>query len=61
MDTADLFGTFLQHFVAEMYVSGASLLSGKLGQKAFSDKLSFKNDMNPATNSGVCFLMMKGA
>ena len=55
MDTADLFGTFLQHFVSEMYVSGASLLSGKLGLKAFSDKLSFKNDMNPATNSGVCF------
>lgn len=60
MDTADLFGTFLQHFVAEMYVSGASLLSGKLGQKAFSDKLSFKNDMNPATNSGVCFFDDEG-
>ena len=60
MDTADLFGTFLQHFVAEMYVSGASLLSGKLGQKAFSDKLSFKNDMNPATNSGACFFDDEG-
>ena len=43
MESGSLFGTFLQHFVAEMYVSGASLLSGKLGQKAFSDKLSLRD------------------
>ena len=60
MESADLFGTFLQHFVAEMYVSGASLFSGKLGQKAFSEKLSLKNDMNPATNTGSCFFDKEG-
>lgn len=55
MEASDLFGTFLQHFVAETYVSGASLLSGKLGQKVFSSALTFRNDMNPDTNAGVCF------
>lgn len=60
MDISDLFDTFLQHFVAEMYVSGASLLSGKLGQKVFSDKLSLQNDMNPATNADVCFFDDEG-
>ena len=60
MESGSLFGTFLQHFVAEMYVSGASLLSGKLGQKAFSDKLSLRDDMNPATHPGVCFFDYEG-
>lgn len=60
MESADLFGTFLQHFIAEIYVSGASLFSGKLGQKAFSEKLSLKNDMNPATNTGSCFFDKEG-
>lgn len=55
-----LLGTFLTHFVAEMYVSGASLLSGKMGQKVFSDKLSLRNDMNPDTNPGVCFFDVEG-
>ena len=60
MESGSLFGTFLRHFVAEMYVSGASLLSGKLGQKAFSDKLSLRDDMNPATHPGVCFFDYEG-
>ena len=60
MGTSDLFGTFLQHFVGEMYVSGASLLSGKLGEKVFSDKLSFRDDMNPETHNGVCFFDDEG-
>lgn len=60
MDIYDLFGTFLQHFIAETYVSGASLLSGKLGQKVFSSALTLKNDMNPATNAGVCFFDAEG-
>ena len=55
-----LLDTFLTHFVAEMYVSGASLLSGKLGQKAFSDKLSLRNDMNPDTTPGVCLFDVEG-
>ena len=60
MESSDLFGTFLQHFIAEMYVSGASLFSGKLGHKAFSEKLSLKNDMDPETNAGVCFFDKEG-
>lgn len=60
MNISDLFGGTLQHFIAEMYASGASLLSGKLGKKVFSDRLSLKNDMNPATNPGVCFFDTEG-
>lgn len=60
MSTMDFFEIFLQHFVAEMYVSGASLLSGKMGEKVFSDKLSLRNDMNPKTNAGVCFFDDEG-
>ena len=37
----DLYGTFLQHFIGDLYAAGASLLSGKLGEKVFSDKLTF--------------------
>lgn len=60
MDTSEAFGTFLRHFIAEMYVSGASLLSGKLGQKAFSEKFSLRSDMNPATHPGACFFDDEG-
>lgn len=60
MDISDLLGGTLQHFIAEMYASGASLFSGKLGKKVFSDRLSLKNDMNPATNPGVCFFDTEG-
>ena len=60
IDVTDLFGSFLQQFVAELYVSGASLLSGKLGEKAFSEKLTLKNDMNPTTNSSACFFDDEG-
>lgn len=60
IDTSDLFSTFLQQFVGELYISGASLLSGKLGQKVFSDKLTLRNDMNPATNPGARFFDTEG-
>ena len=60
MESGSLFGTFLQHFVAEMYVSGASLLSGKLGQKIFAENFSLSNDMNPTTNPGACFFDGEG-
>lgn len=59
-DVAGLFSTFLMHFVGDMYVSGASLLSGKLGQKVFSDKLSFRDDRNPATAHSACFFDAEG-
>lgn len=60
MGSADLFGTFLQRFIGEVYVSGASILSGKLGQQVFSDKLSLRADMNPDTNPGCCFFDDEG-
>lgn len=60
MGTSEFFGAFLRQFVAEMYASGASLLSGKMGQSVFSDKLSLRNDMNPATNAGCCFFDEEG-
>lgn len=41
------FAPLLSHFVAEMYGSGASLLSGKLGQKVFGDRVSVLIDRNP--------------
>lgn len=55
-----LFGAFLQHFVGDLYAAGASLLSGKFGQKVFSDKLTLRDDMNPATAPGVCFFDAEG-
>lgn len=60
IDATDLFGSFLQQFVAELYVAGASLLSGKLCEKAFSEKLTLKNDMNPTTNPSACFFDDEG-
>ena len=61
LSTEDLFGTFLQSFVGEVYASGASLLSGKLGEKVFSEKLSLRDDRNPATNPGCCFFDAEGS
>lgn len=60
LEPADLLGTFFQHFLGEMYVSGASLISGKLGEKIFSDKLTFQDDMNSATTPGVSFFDTEG-
>ena len=51
---------FINHFIGELYASGASLLSGKLGEKVFSDKLSFMADMNPETAPGNCFFDAEG-
>lgn len=60
LEASDLFGTLIQKFVGELYAAGASLLSGKLGQKIFSDKLSLRVDMNPVTNPGCCFFDDEG-
>lgn len=59
-DAETLFGTFGRHFVGDLYAAGASLLSGKLGQKVFSDKLSFRDDRNPATARDACFFDAEG-
>ncbi|MBQ7065112.1 MAG: hypothetical protein IJM90_09520 [Firmicutes bacterium] len=59
-DVSGLFGSFFPHFIGDMYVSGASLLSGKLGQKIFSDKLSLRDDMNPSSAYIVSFFDAEG-
>lgn len=41
------FSFALQHFVAEIYCNGASLLNGKLGEKIFSENFSVVFDHNP--------------
>ena len=56
----DVFGTSMQHFVGDLYAAGASLLSGKLGEKVFSDKLSVSDDLNPETSFGSCFFDAEG-
>lgn len=37
-----------QHLIAELYVSGSSLFSGKLGQKIFNDKVNILSDRSGA-------------
>ena len=56
----NLFGTFMQHFVGDLYIAGASLLSGKLGEKVFDEKLTFCDDLNPATSFEPCFFDAEG-
>ena len=56
----ELFGTSLQHFIGDLYAAGASLLSGKLGEKVFSGKLTFCDDMNPDTSFETCFFDAEG-
>ncbi len=56
----DLFGPALQHFIGDLYAAGASLLSGKLGVKVFSEKLTFCDDMNPDTSFETCFFDAEG-
>ena len=59
-DGGQLLGTFFQHFIADLYAAGASLLSGKVGQKVFSDKLTFRSDMDPKTVFGNRFFDAEG-
>ena len=61
ISAGELLGQAISHFVGEMYVAGASLLSGKLGEKCFSEKLSFGDDRNAATNLGSFFFDDEGS
>ena len=61
ISAGELLGQAISHFVGEMYVAGASLLSGKLGEKCFSEKLSFGDDRNAATNLGSIFFDDEGS
>ncbi len=56
----DFFGITLREFYATAYASGASMLSGKLGEKIFSEKLTYCNDRNPETNPTACFFDSEG-
>ena len=58
--SSQLFSAFIQHFIGDLYAAGASLLSGKLGQKVFSDRLTFRIDKNPATAHGISFFDAEG-
>ena len=55
-----LLWSYARHFSGDLYAAGASLLSGKLGKKVFSDKLTLKDDMDPSTAFGGCFFDDEG-
>ena len=59
-DPGTMFMNYFQHFTADLYAAGASLVSGKLGQRIFSDRLTIRDDMNPETSPGVCFFDDEG-
>ncbi|MBP5209864.1 MAG: hypothetical protein J6125_03275 [Clostridia bacterium] len=59
-EPSELMARFFMHFSADLYAAGASLVSGKRGQKVFADTLSLRDDMNPATSCGVCFFDDEG-
>ena len=54
------FSSLLRNFSGESYASGSSLVSGKLGERLFSEKLTLKDDRNGETNPGVCFFDDEG-
>lgn len=60
LDKGDILSPLFGHFVAENYVGGGSVLSGKLGQKVFNENLSVYSDRNPSTNYGVAFFDAEG-
>ncbi len=54
------FSSLLRNFSGELYASGSSLVSGKLGERLFSEKLTLKDDRNGETNPGACFFDDEG-
>ena len=60
IEPAQLLYRYLNHMVGDLYAAGASLLSGKLGEKVFSDKLTLKADMNLKTAPSGCFFDAEG-
>ena len=49
-ESYDILGYIFKDFIAEYYVSGGSLFSGKAGEKVFNEKLSVYVDRNPKSN-----------
>ena len=60
MDAITMFSSVFCHFVGDLYAAGASLLSGKLGETVFSEKLTASDDRNPETADGVPFFDAEG-
>ena len=56
----DLLGNMIKDVLAEYYVSGGSLFSGKLGEKIFNENLSVSVDRNPVTNRSAAFYDSEG-
>lgn len=56
----DVLGNVIKDFIAEYYVSGGSLFSGKLGEKIFHENLSVCIDRNPKTNRSAAFYDSEG-
>lgn len=50
----------LAEMIAEKYVSGSSLLSGKLGEKVFNEKLNVVTDRSPKNESNIAFFDDEG-
>lgn len=55
-----LFGRTMDRFYANAYASGASLLSGKIGEKVFSEKFTLCDDRNHDTCPSACFFDDEG-
>lgn len=60
MEPSTAFFSFFKHFIGDLYAVGASLVSGKLGSQVFSEKLTVRDDHNPATADGACFFDVEG-
>ncbi len=56
----DVLGNAIKDFIAEYYVSGGSLFSGRLGEKIFNENLSVCIDRNPKTNRSSAFYDAEG-
>ncbi len=56
----EILGSVFNHFIGDLYIAGASLLSGKLGEQIFSEKLTVKDDMNFATAYDTGFFDAEG-
>ena len=60
LEPYDVFGHVIKDVVAEYYVSGGSLFSGKLGAKIFNENLTVSVDRNPKTNRIASFYDAEG-
>lgn len=57
---SEMLGCALRHFGGERYASGASLISGKLGERIFSERLTLTVDRNSETALCVPFFDDEG-